>query len=128
MVLPTHGRCSALRACAPPSRPDACSARCARLRARGRDRSRQLGRGAETATIINSGTADLDLSGWVLVSVRGDQRYSIPDGTMIPAGGSLVIASGDASGDLIWTTENMWNNEGDPAQLLDADGVVAAEG
>lgn len=88
----------------------------------------EVNRGAETATIINSGTADLDLSGWVLVSVRGDQRYSIPDGTMIPAGGSLVIASGDASGDLIWTTENMWNNEGDPAQLLDADGVVAAEG
>ena len=76
----------------------------------------------ELVTIKNTGTIDRNLQGWVLVSVTGNQRYTFPSYTL-KAGGSVKVASGDASGDLKWTSGNMWNNSSsDPAQLYDSAG------
>ncbi len=36
----------------------------------------------------------VDLTGWKLVSEKGNQTYSFPNGTSISAGGSLKILSG----------------------------------
>jgi micrococcal nuclease len=80
----------------------------------------------ETVTLTNGGAGPVDLSGWTLVSVRGNQRYGFPGGTVLDPGASLTIFSGpgaDTAGPLYWTTDNVWNNsEFDPAELYDASG------
>lgn len=76
----------------------------------------------EIVTLKNKGTANVDISGWTLVSVAGNQTYTIPS-LVLKAGASVTIASGDASGDLKWTSANIWNNSSsDPAKLLDTNG------
>lgn len=78
----------------------------------------------ELVTIKNSGTTDVNLQGWVLVSVTGNQRYTFPSYTL-KAGYSVIVASGSASGDLKWTTANVWNNsESDPAELYNSNGTL----
>lgn len=77
---------------------------------------------AELVTIKNYGSADIDLTGWKLVSVTGNQTFIFPS-YILKANGTVTIASGGATGDLIWTTANIWNNPGkDPAHLYDAQG------
>lgn len=78
----------------------------------------------EIVTIKNTGTTNVDISGWTLVSVTGNQTYTIPS-YVLKAGATVTIASGDASGDLKWTSANVWNNSSsDPAKLLDTNGNV----
>lgn len=80
----------------------------------------------EIVTIINTGSSDVNLSGWVLVSVTGNQRYTFPS-YMLKAGASVTVASGKASGDLKWTSSYIWNNDSsDPAQLYDAQGNLVS--
>ena len=87
-------------------------------------------RAAEIAVLTNSGSTEVNLSGWVLLSVKGDQRYTFPEGTILAAGASLSVVSGpDAAAgpnQLVWSTQNIWNNDHDPAQLYDANGVLQA--
>lgn len=79
---------------------------------------------AELVTITNTGAAEVDLTGWVLLSVTGNQSYTFPSVVLRP-GQSLTVASGGAVGDLIWTAEHVWNNtSSDPAHLYDADGSL----
>lgn len=80
----------------------------------------------EVVTLKNTSSEDVDLSGWVLLSVKGNQSFAFPRGTIIKAGATLTIASGDANGDIKWTNRNIWNNDGDPAQLIDAKGNVVS--
>jgi len=81
---------------------------------------------AELVTIKNNGTSDVTLTGWVLVSVTGNQRYTFPSYTL-KAGGKVTVASGGASGDLIWTGSYIWNNSSsDPAQLYDSQGSLVS--
>lgn len=84
----------------------------------------------ETVTLENNGPVVVDLSGWTLVSVRGNQRYTIPGGTVLEPGARITVYSGpgaDAAGPLFWTTDNMWNNsELDPAELYDAAGTLVS--
>lgn len=80
----------------------------------------------EIVTINNTGSGDVDLSGWVLVSVTGNQRYTFPSYTL-KADGTVTVASGKARGDLIWTNSYIWNNDSsDPAQLYDALGNLVS--
>lgn len=85
-------------------------------------------RAAEIVILKNNNAKDVDLSGWVLVSVKGDQRYTIPDGTMLTAGGTLRILSGkdavETAGSLVWSNQNIWNNDNDPAELYNAAGKL----
>ena len=77
---------------------------------------------AEFVTIKNNGTKDVNLANWVLISVTGYQRFKFPIYTL-KAGATVTVASGGASGDFIWTDEDIWNNlKSDPAQLYDAQG------
>lgn len=76
----------------------------------------------ELVTLKNTGSGDVNLAGWVLVSVTGNQRYTFPS-YVLKAGGTVTVASGSASGNLKWTTANVWNNDAsDPAQLYDSAG------
>jgi len=78
----------------------------------------------EIVRIENSTANNIDISDWVLVSERGNQRFTFPAGTVIIAGDSVAVVSGaDATagtGRLLWTRSSVWNNDGDPAVLLDA--------
>ncbi len=79
----------------------------------------------EVVTILNRGKTPIDISGWELVSVAGDQRFTFPNGTKLAAGGSLQVRSGEQAksepGAIVWTKSNIWNNSGDPAVLYDAE-------
>lgn len=80
---------------------------------------------AETVTIRNRGAYAVDVSLWVLVSQNGDERFVFPPGYIIPAGGTVVVASGAATGDLKWTEPDVWLDDAlDPALLYDATGLL----
>ncbi|MBS3938697.1 MAG: thermonuclease family protein [Peptococcaceae bacterium] len=80
----------------------------------------------ERVVIANRGQVNVDVSGWVLVSENGNQRFTFPLGTVIPAGSSITVVSGPeataGTGRLVWTRSHIWNNDGDPAVLLDNTG------
>jgi len=82
----------------------------------------------EVVTITNQGTATADLSGWVLLSVKGGQRFILPAGVTLAPGESLLVVSGTnpvpGPGRLLWSAGNVWNNDGDPAELYDAKGKL----
>lgn len=80
----------------------------------------------EIVTLVNNSSSAVDLTGWKLVSEQGNQTYSFPGGTTIPSGGTLKVVSGPkavaSASTLVWTTSNIWNNDGDPGALYDARG------
>jgi hypothetical protein len=85
----------------------------------------------ETVGIKNTGSAEIDLTGWKLLSVQGHQTYTFPEFTL-KAGETVYITSGLYAKDngtthLRWTTENMWNNTGDAAKLFDSKGNLVHE-
>jgi len=49
---------------------------------------------SEIVTIKNTSGAAVDISRWKLVSIKGNQIFIFPSGTVIPAGGSLKVVSG----------------------------------
>lgn len=90
----------------------------------------------EFMAITNAGDADADLSGWQIVSVRHGseyQTYTFAQGYVLPAGSTVRVYSGPGAeaaaasdGGLFWTEKRMWNDEGDPAELYDADGAMVS--
>ena len=84
----------------------------------------------EEVVIINRGSEAVDLSGWVVISTVGNQRFTFPNGTVLRPGGRLVIRSGPRAqaghGILLWTKAYVWNNDGDPAELRDSSGTLVA--
>jgi len=78
----------------------------------------------ETVVIKNNDAVDIDMSSWRLVSVKGNQVFAFPEGFLLVKGKTVTITSGpeayeDSPSVLKWTTSTMWNNDGDPAELLD---------
>lgn len=87
---------------------------------------------AETATITNVGDAAVNLKGWTLVSVQGDQRFAFENDLQLEPEHAVVVTSGPGArdeppGTVKWTNQRIWRNSGDPGQLLDPDGNVRAE-
>jgi len=85
----------------------------------------------EKVVIKNNDTVDIDMSGWELVSVKGDQIFKFPDGFVLKKGQTVTITSGskayeDSPKVLKWTIGNIWNNDGDPAELRDNKGRVVS--
>ena len=73
--------------------------------------------------VVLTGPAGSALAGWTLHDEGSRNAHEFSTGTRIPASGSLVIASGRASGDIKpWGGRNVWNNDGDTATLLGPDG------
>ncbi|SHH16322.1 MBL fold metallo-hydrolase [Desulfosporosinus lacus] len=86
--------------------------------------------GGEVVTLVNNGGSAVDLTGWKIVSEKGNQAYSFPGGTTIPPGGTLKVLSGPkavaGTSALVWTKSNMWNNDGDPGALYNSQGKVVS--
>ena len=83
---------------------------------------------AEIVTLTNKNSEVVNLTGWKLVSEKGNQTFNFPTGTTIPEEGTLKIVSGNNAqagpNVLVWTVENIWNNEGDPGVLYNAQGQL----
>lgn len=82
----------------------------------------------EYVTLTNEGDESADLSGWTLLSVRGAQRFELPEGLVLPPGASVTIYSGpgaEDAGGLFWTEAHVWNqSQSDPAELYNAAGEL----
>lgn len=81
----------------------------------------------EIVTIKNNETQYIDMTGWKLVSVVGPQTYNFPSGYILKAGATITIASGKSTGTLKWTGAYIWNDDGDKAELYDANNNLISE-
>jgi endonuclease YncB( thermonuclease family) len=82
---------------------------------------------AEFVVISSVGSADVDLSGWILRDESSSNRFRFGAGTSLPAGGDVTVHSGcgnDTNTDLYWCAGPVWSNGGDTAILQTADGGV----
>lgn len=78
----------------------------------------------EIVTIKNNSDEDINLEGWTLNSVTGNQKYVFED-YIIEAGDSITVASGKTEGDIKWSNAYIWNNKSDDdGILLDVNGKV----
>jgi len=87
----------------------------------------------ESATLINKGTVAQPMSGWVLASLRGQVFYSFPDDLIFEPSMVVVVQSGQQESkkqndqgiwaNLLWTINQVWNNQSDTAILFDANGL-----
>ncbi|SJZ96117.1 MBL fold metallo-hydrolase [Selenihalanaerobacter shriftii] len=77
----------------------------------------------EKVVIKNKSKKIIDLSGWMLVSLRGNQQFVFPNNTVIKPGGILKVVSGRKANwtlnTIVWTKRYIWNNDGDAAALYD---------
>lgn len=84
----------------------------------------------EIVVIQNSSNQAVDLEGWKLLSVEGDQVFNFPDINLAP-GKKLSITSGPnaktGAATLEWSKRQIWLNSGDAAQLVNAKGEVVSE-
>jgi competence protein ComEC len=87
---------------------------------------------AEVVTIKNNGSADIDMTGWKLVSVEGTQTFDFPANYVLTSGSTVRVTSGQNAIDsppnyLKWTGSYIWNNNGDAAQLFNSQGELVSE-
>lgn len=80
---------------------------------------------------IRGGESPTDMSGWVLRDESTSNRYEFPASFVLEQEATIKVHSGcgtDDGDDLYWCQGNspIWNNDGDQALLLDADGNIAA--
>ena len=74
-----------------------------------------------------TGAPGASLGGWILSDAGPRYSHTFAAGTTIPASGTLVVASGRASGDIKpWGQRNVWNNDGDTATLAGPGGQIDA--
>jgi hypothetical protein len=78
----------------------------------------------EFVFISNTGGQDQDMTGWTLVSVVGPQTFNFPGSFTLLAGHTVRVesytgASNNPPAVLFWTTDPVWNNAGDKAELRD---------
>lgn len=80
--------------------------------------------GDESITLVNTGAAPVDISGWALRDESSVNRYRFGERTIIEPGTSIKIPSTDPG----WKPGNrpVWNNDGDLVMLLTNQGTVMA--
>lgn len=88
--------------------------------------------GEEIVVIKNEGSSAVNMSGWKLISVKGNQTFTFPTGFVLQPGATVRVVSGPGvAGDgvniLKWTGRYIWNNDGDPGALYNAAGVKVSE-
>ena len=85
---------------------------------------------AEIVGIKNNGSTSVNLQGWKLVSVEGNQSYTFGSYTL-GAGKTVYVTSGPnaktGTSYLKWTGSAIWNNSGDAAKLYNASGKLVSE-
>jgi len=83
----------------------------------------------EAVAVRNGGTTPADLTGWSIHDEAATPHtYRFPAGYTLAPGASVTIRSGGPAGpgELAWTNQNVWNNDGDTATLVNAGGGIVA--
>lgn len=82
----------------------------------------------ETVAVLNGGTSPADLTGWSIHDEGAPHTYRFSAGYTLAPGASVTIRSGGPAGpgELAWTNQNVWNNTGDTAYLVNAGGAVTS--
>lgn len=84
----------------------------------------------EIVAIQNNTTEAVSLKDWQLVSIKGNQIFNFPNVTLQP-GKIIYVTSGSIAREgqnyLKWTGKQIWLNDGDGAQLLNAKGGIVSE-
>lgn len=85
---------------------------------------------AEEARITNLGDEELDLNGWTLTSMVGGESFTFRFFTLGP-GETVTLTSGEGARSLLpevylWTSSEVWADDGDAAELRDAEGRLRA--
>lgn len=84
----------------------------------------------EVVTIKNSSDKEVNLTGWKLVSEKGNQTFDFPAETILAGEGTLKVVSGKnaqaGTNILVWTELNIWNNDGDQGALYNAQGQLVS--
>ncbi len=76
----------------------------------------------EEVTIKNVSSSTINLQGYILVSVKGNQTFTFPSYELKPNGTVTVYGKG-GTGELQGWAGNVWNNSSsDPAELYDNNG------
>lgn len=87
----------------------------------------ELDKRAEYVVIHNKSEDDIDLKGWKILSVRGEQSY-VFDAFILKAGASVKVGdeAKNSDVDLHWLDGNgTWSNsKSDPAKLYDHEGLL----
>lgn len=81
----------------------------------------------DSVTILNSGNAAVDLSGWFLFSERGGETFVFPDGSILEAGQEITVSSlsSKTDGDYVWQDKKIWHkSKKDCAVLYDVYGRI----
>jgi micrococcal nuclease len=83
----------------------------------------------EWVTLRNDNSGPVDLSGWVLKDESASHRYTFPTGFVLLSGEAVTIYSGcgqDTPKNRYWCNQGsaIWNNDGDTAYLVDAEGNI----
>lgn len=79
-----------------------------------------------------SGPPGASVGGWMIKDTSAGNRFSFPEGTVLPEGGQLRVYTGcgESRADaLFWCRKGagVWNNSGDTAFLLDPSGNLVDE-
>ena len=78
----------------------------------------------EIVKMKNKSSKKIDISNWRLLSVKGEQEFYFPEGTVVKPGEIIKVASGrNAEKDsetIFWTGAYIWNNNGDSAKLFNS--------
>jgi hypothetical protein len=78
--------------------------------------------------ISNPGGSPADLNGFVLHDEGRKHETTLGQWGPLVAGTNLTIVSGadaaEAPGEVVWKRQNVWNNDGDIANLIAPDGTV----
>jgi hypothetical protein len=84
----------------------------------------------EWVLISNIGADAQDLNGWTLKDEQG-HSYAFPEGFVLEPGDGVMVhtnVGNDTNDDLYWNMGNpIWNNAGDVATLMDAEGNVVSQ-
>lgn len=78
----------------------------------------------EYIIIVNNGNVDVNLNGWMILSIRGEQKFYFGD-FLLKVGEDVKVGdSGKTSVDIHWLEgRGVWNNsKDDPAELYDSIG------
>ncbi|MCG8485311.1 MAG: stalk domain-containing protein, partial [Clostridia bacterium] len=82
--------------------------------------------GGEIVTIKNNGSESVNLQGYKIFSVEGEQSFVFSSYTLA-SGETVTVYSGKADGDIKWSGAYIWNNEGDSAELYDSNGNLVSK-
>ncbi|KOY82261.1 lamin tail domain-containing protein [Lysinibacillus macroides] len=85
---------------------------------------------SEIVEIKNNGQQTVSLKDWQLISIEGNQVFNFPNISLQP-GKTIYITSGTQAQEqqnyLKWTTQQVWLNSGDAAQLRNEKGELVSE-